>query len=140
MKIYCFCISLSFVLVDTVRTTEWKLPLTLSASPERPKGEQLSSLERFLVAHQNEMRHLLTGTLGVLSQRLEAVERRIEQLHVQGAAHGKSLALLHNEVSLLAKNITAGCSSMLTPSSIPPSSTYGINIFEKVALVRRNEY
>ncbi|XP_026778189.3 uncharacterized protein wu:fi75a02 isoform X1 [Pangasianodon hypophthalmus] len=110
---------------DMFRTTEWKPPLTLSTlPPECPKGEQLGSLERFLVAHQNEMKRLLTGTLGVLSQRLEAVEQRIEQLHVQGTAHGKSLALLHSEVSLLGRNITAGCSSTLTAPSIPPSSTY----------------
>lgn len=81
------------------------------------------------MAHRNEMKHLLTGALGVLSQRLEAVERKIEQLHVQGAAHGKSLALLHNEVSLLGRNITAGCSDMQTAPSIPTSSTYGIKTF-----------
>ncbi|XP_053474544.1 uncharacterized protein wu:fi75a02 isoform X2 [Ictalurus furcatus] len=101
---------------------EWKLPLTLPS--ECPKGEQLGSLEHFLVAHQTEMKRMLTGTLGVLSQRLEAVERRIEQLHVQGTAHGKSLALLHSEVSLLGRNITAGCSSTMTAPSIPLSGTY----------------
>lgn len=111
------------------RTTERKPPLTISAlPPECPKGEQLGFLERFLVFHQNEMKHLLTGTLGVLSQRLEAVERRIEQLHVQGAAHGKSLALLHSEVNLLGRSMTAGCSGTLTAPSIPASCTYGINI------------
>lgn len=111
------------------RATEWKPPLTMSAlPPEYPKGEQLGSLERFLVAHQTEMKRLLTGTLGVLSQRLEAVERRIEQLHVQGTAHGKHLAQLHSEVSLLGRNITADRSSTLTAPSIPPSNTYGINI------------
>lgn len=103
--------------------------MTLSALPPVcPKGEQLGSLERFLVAHQNEMKHLLTGTLGVLSQRLEAVERKIEQLHVQGAAHGKSLALLHSDVSLLGRTITAGSSCTLTAPGIPPSNAYGINI------------
>lgn len=105
------------------RTTERK-PLP----PDCPKGGHLGSLERFLVAHQNEMKHLLTGALGVLSQRLEAVERRMEQLHVQGGAHGKSLALLHNEVSLLGRNITAGSSGMPTAPGVPPSTTYGMKI------------
>ncbi|XP_060769435.1 uncharacterized protein wu:fi75a02 isoform X2 [Neoarius graeffei] len=110
---------------DRFQATEWKPPLTTSAlPPEHPKGEQLGSLERFLVAHQTEMKRLLTGTLGVLSQRLEAVEQRIEQLHVQGTAHGKSLALLHSEVSLLGRNMTAACSSTLAAPSIPPSNTY----------------
>ncbi|KAG7314838.1 hypothetical protein KOW79_022141 [Hemibagrus wyckioides] len=109
---------------DVIRTAEWKPTQSLStAPPECPKGEQLGPLERFLLAHQNEMKRLLTGTLGVLSQRLGAVERRMEQLHVQGTAHGKSLALLHSEVNLLGRNITAGCSSTLTAQSIPPSST-----------------
>ncbi|KAK3527163.1 hypothetical protein QTP86_014586 [Hemibagrus guttatus] len=109
---------------DMIRTVEWKPMQSLSTSPpECPKGEQLGSLERFLLTHQNEMKHLLTGTLGVLSQRLEAVEQRMEQLHVQGTAHGKRLALLHSEVNLLGRNITAGCLSTLTEQSIPPSST-----------------
>ncbi|XP_027000449.2 uncharacterized protein wu:fi75a02 isoform X1 [Tachysurus fulvidraco] len=109
---------------DMFRTTEWKPSQTLTASPPGcPKGEQLGPLERFLFAHQNEMKRLLTGTLGVLSQRLEAVEQRIEQLHVQGNAHGKSLALLHSEVNLLGRNLTAGCPSTSTAPRIPPSST-----------------
>ncbi|KAF5909471.1 protein PRR14L, partial [Clarias magur] len=99
---------------DMFKTTERK----------PPKGEQLGSLERFLVAHQNEMKQLLTGTLGALTQRLEAVERKIEQLHVQGIGHGKSLALLHGDVSLLGGNITAGCSSTLTASRTSPAKTY----------------
>ncbi|KAM9441226.1 uncharacterized protein Hap1MRO34_026314 isoform 3-T3 [Clarias gariepinus] len=99
---------------DMFKTTERK----------PPKGEQLGSLERFLVAHQNEMKQLLTGTLGALTQRLEAVERKIEQLHVQGIAHGKRLALLHGDVSLLGGNITPGCSSTLTALRTSPANTY----------------
>ncbi|TSL28220.1 Protein PRR14L [Bagarius yarrelli] len=111
---------------DVIRSTERKPPQTLSAMPtEYLKDEQPGSLQHFFVAHQNEMKRLLTDTLGILSRRLEAVEQRMEQLHVQGTAHGKSLALLHSEVRLLGRHVNAGFSSKLTALGGPASSTYG---------------
>ncbi|XP_038826916.1 uncharacterized protein LOC120026162 [Salvelinus namaycush] len=72
-----------------------------------PTGEQLGTLKRCLEAHQAEMKRLLTGSLGSLCQRLEVVERRMEQLCEQGTTHGNSLALLRNQVGQLARGMTA---------------------------------
>ncbi|KAL0965353.1 hypothetical protein UPYG_G00280150 [Umbra pygmaea] len=77
---------------------------TLSSSPT---GEQLGALERCLEGHQLEIRRLLTGALGSLCQRLEVVERRMEQLCEQGTTHGKSLALLSTQVGQLATVMSA---------------------------------
>uniref|UniRef100_A0A4W5KST6 Tantalus-like domain-containing protein n=1 Tax=Hucho hucho TaxID=62062 RepID=A0A4W5KST6_9TELE len=75
--------------------------------PAGPTGEQLGTLKRCLEAHQAEMKQLLTGALGSLCQRLEVVERRMEQLCEQGTTHGNSLALLRSKVGQLARGMTA---------------------------------
>ncbi|XP_035621905.1 uncharacterized protein LOC118379007 isoform X1 [Oncorhynchus keta] len=75
--------------------------------PAGPTGEQLGTLKRCLEAHQAEMKRLLKGSLGSLCQRLEVVERRMEQLCEQGTTHGSSLALLRIQVGQLARGMTA---------------------------------
>ncbi|KAK6316118.1 hypothetical protein J4Q44_G00136420 [Coregonus suidteri] len=77
------------------------------APPAGPTGEQLGTLKRCLEAHQTEMKRLLTGALGSLCQRLEVVERRMEQLCEQGTTHDNSLALLSTQVGQLARGMTA---------------------------------
>ncbi|XP_028829318.1 uncharacterized protein LOC114786391 [Denticeps clupeoides] len=68
------------------------------ASPPGPTGEQLGTMEQFLASQQAEMKHFLTGMLGSLSQRLEVLERKMDQLYEQSNAHGSSLALLHSKL------------------------------------------
>ncbi|XP_029565563.1 uncharacterized protein LOC115159708 isoform X1 [Salmo trutta] len=75
--------------------------------PAGPTGEQLGTLKRCLEAHQAEMKRLLTGSLGSLCQRLEMVEKRMEQLCEQGTTHGNSLAQLMTQVGQLARGMTA---------------------------------
>ncbi|XP_062410248.1 uncharacterized protein wu:fi75a02 isoform X2 [Sardina pilchardus] len=79
-------------------------------------GEQLGALERFLTAHQAEMKNLLSGALGSLSQRLEVLEHRMDQLCEQSTGHGNSLALLH---SRLGQQLGRGPGST-SPLSPPP--------------------
>ncbi|XP_067262794.1 serine-rich adhesin for platelets isoform X2 [Chanodichthys erythropterus] len=74
--------------------------------PAGPSGEQLGALERFLVSHQTEMKRLLTDTFGSLTQRLEAVERRMDQLCSQSSAHTRSLAQLHSKVGQLGRDMS----------------------------------
>ncbi|KAI4902517.1 hypothetical protein NFI96_013149 [Prochilodus magdalenae] len=101
--------------VGIFKARGWDPPPTLSpAPPAGPMGEQLGALERFLVAHQTEMKRLLAGALGSLAQRLEGVERRMEQLHAQSSAHGNSLAMLHSKVNQFRKDISTGGSSTLS--------------------------
>ncbi|XP_016107958.1 uncharacterized protein [Sinocyclocheilus grahami] len=85
-----------------------------SSPPAGPSGEQLGVLERFLVSHQTEMKRLLTDTFGSLTQRLEAVERRMDQLCSQSSAHTCSLAQLHSKVGQLGRDFSFGCP--ITPS------------------------
>ncbi|XP_066514698.1 uncharacterized protein wu:fi75a02 isoform X2 [Hoplias malabaricus] len=109
--------------VSMVKTRGWEPPTFPPAPPAGPTGEQLGALERFLVAHQTEMKRLLTGALGSLSQRLEAVEQRMEQLHAQSTTHGKSLSLLHSEMNNLHKDIIQGSSRTLLKGNVRPAST-----------------
>ncbi|KAJ8346984.1 hypothetical protein SKAU_G00283850 [Synaphobranchus kaupii] len=89
----------------------WWDPTTLCspAPPAGPAGEQLGTLERFLMNQQAELKRLLAGTLGVLCQRVEAVERRLEQLYEQGAAHGNRLSLLGTQLQELRRSLPAEC-------------------------------
>ncbi|XP_055792097.1 uncharacterized protein LOC129863827 isoform X2 [Salvelinus fontinalis] len=80
-----------------------------------PTGEQLGFLERCLAPHQAEMKRLLTGALGTLCQRLQVVERRMEELYEQGTKHGNSLALLNTQVGQLARRMTATTKQDLSP-------------------------
>ncbi|XP_057182708.1 uncharacterized protein wu:fi75a02 isoform X2 [Triplophysa rosa] len=79
-----------------------------SAPPGGPSGEQL--LEKLLVSHQTEMKRLLTDTLGSLTQRLEAVEKKMDQLCSQSSAHTRSLAQLHSKVGQLGRDLSFGVS------------------------------
>lgn len=83
--------------------------------PAGPTGEQLGTLKRCLEAHQAEMKRLLTGALGTLCQRLQVVERRMEELYEQGTKHGNSLALLNTQVGQLARRMTATTKQDLSP-------------------------
>uniref|UniRef100_A0A3B1JJ92 Uncharacterized LOC111191816 n=1 Tax=Astyanax mexicanus TaxID=7994 RepID=A0A3B1JJ92_ASTMX len=94
------------------------------APPAGPTGDQLGALERFLVAHQTEMKRMLTGALGSLTQRLEAVERRMEQLHTQSTLHTNSLDLLHSKVNDLRRDGSTGCSSVPITHSVVSLCTY----------------
>uniref|UniRef100_A0A4W5Q9E6 Tantalus-like domain-containing protein n=1 Tax=Hucho hucho TaxID=62062 RepID=A0A4W5Q9E6_9TELE len=85
------------------------------APPPGPTGEQLGILERCLAPHQAEMKRLLTGALGTLCQRLQMVERRMEELYEQGTKHGNSLALLNTQVGQLARRMTATTKQDLSP-------------------------
>nr|XP_055056428.1 uncharacterized protein wu:fi75a02 isoform X2 [Misgurnus anguillicaudatus] len=79
-----------------------------SAPPVGPSGEQLGVLEQLFVSHQTEMKRLLTDTLGSLTQRLEAVEKRMDQLCSQSSAHTRSLAQLHSKVGQLGRDLSFG--------------------------------
>lgn len=115
--------------VGVFRARGWEPhPTFPPAPPAGPTRDQLGTLEQFLVSHQTEMRRLLSGALGSLSQRLESVERKMEQLHAQSSAHGGSLAMLHSKVNSLRKNICSGCSNALPAQSMGSSYTYG-NLF-----------
>nr|XP_046173673.1 uncharacterized protein wu:fi75a02 isoform X3 [Oncorhynchus gorbuscha] len=85
------------------------------APPAGPTGEQLGILERCLASHQAEMKRLLTGALGTLCQRLQVVERRMEELYEQGTKHGNSLALLNTQVGQLVRRMTATTKQDLSP-------------------------
>ncbi|XP_067293934.1 uncharacterized protein wu:fi75a02 [Pseudorasbora parva] len=74
--------------------------------PAGPSGEQLGVLERFLVSHQTEMKRLLTDAFGSLTQRLEAVERKMDQLCSQSSTHTCSLAQLHSKVGQLGRDLS----------------------------------
>ncbi|KAL7838284.1 hypothetical protein AOLI_G00266880 [Acnodon oligacanthus] len=104
----------------------WEPPPTFPpAPPAGPTGEQMGALERFLVAHQTEMKRLLAGALGSLTQRLEGVERRMEQLYAQSSAYGNSLDVLHSKVNHLRKDISLGYASTLsTHNVVPPAYAY----------------
>ncbi|XP_036436170.1 uncharacterized protein wu:fi75a02 isoform X2 [Colossoma macropomum] len=111
--------------VGIFKARGWEPPPTFPpAPPAGPTGEQLGALERFLVAHQTEMKRLLAGALGSLTQRLEGVERRMEQLHAQSSAHGNSLAVLHSKVNHLRKDISIGYSSTLSTHNVVPACAY----------------
>ncbi|XP_077062567.1 uncharacterized protein LOC143714940 isoform X2 [Siphateles boraxobius] len=88
----------------------------------RPSGEQLGVLERILVSHQTEMKRLLTDTFGSLTQRLEAVERRMEQLCSQSSAHTCSLAELHSKVGQLGRDLSFCC-----PNTISSDYSFGVD-------------
>ncbi|XP_043095267.1 uncharacterized protein wu:fi75a02 isoform X2 [Puntigrus tetrazona] len=106
------------------RDQRWT-PATFNSSPPIvPSGEQLGVLERFLVSHQTEMKRLLTDTFGSLTHRLEAVERRMDQLCSQSSAHTRSLAQLHSKVGQLGRDLSFGCPN--TPSVLSASS-YGVH-------------
>ncbi|XP_059405847.1 uncharacterized protein wu:fi75a02 [Carassius carassius] len=96
------------------RDQRWPSASFSSAAPAGPSGKQLGVLERFLVSHQTEMKRLLTDTFGSLTQRLEAVERRMDQLCSQSSAHTRSLAQLHSKVGQLGRDLSFGCP--VTPS------------------------
>ncbi|KAK2911530.1 hypothetical protein Q8A67_003663 [Cirrhinus molitorella] len=96
------------------RDPRWASATFNSSPPPGSSGEQLGVLERFLVSHQTEMKRLLTDTFGSLTQRLEAVERRMDQLCSQSSAHTRSLAQLHSKVGQLGRDLSFGCSD--TPS------------------------
>ncbi|XP_058632801.1 uncharacterized protein wu:fi75a02 isoform X2 [Onychostoma macrolepis] len=99
------------------RDQRWT-PATFNTSPPAgPSGEQLGVLERFLVSHQTEMKRLLTDTFGSLTQHLEAVERRMDQLCSQSSAHTRSLAQLHSKVGQLGRDLSFGCPNTLSVSS-----------------------
>ncbi|XP_036823652.1 uncharacterized protein wu:fi75a02 isoform X3 [Oncorhynchus mykiss] len=85
------------------------------APPAGPTGEQLGILESCLAPHQAEMKRLLTGAMGTLCQRLQVVERRMEELYEQGTKHGNSLALLNTQVGQLARRMTATTKQDLSP-------------------------
>ncbi|KAL7834790.1 hypothetical protein SRHO_G00290370 [Serrasalmus rhombeus] len=112
--------------VGIFKARGWEPPPTFPpAPPAGPTGEQSGALERFLVAHQTEMKRLLAGALGSLTQRLEGVERKMEQLHAQSSAHGNSLAVLHSKVNHLRKEISIGYTSTLsTHNVVPPAYAY----------------
>uniref|UniRef100_A0A8C1YFX0 Tantalus-like domain-containing protein n=1 Tax=Cyprinus carpio TaxID=7962 RepID=A0A8C1YFX0_CYPCA len=96
------------------RDQRWTSATFCSSPPAGPSGEQLGVLERFLVSHQTEMKRLLTDTFGSLTQRLEAVERRMDQLCSQSSAHTRSLAQLHSKVGQLGRDLSFGYP--ITPS------------------------
>lgn len=73
-----------------------------------PPEEQL--LEKLLVSHQTEMKRLLTDSLGSLTQRLGAVEKKMDQLCSQSSAHTRSLAQLHSKVGQLGRDLSFGVS------------------------------
>lgn len=104
-----------------LRDPRWTSPLSPSAGPS---GEQLGVLERFLVSHHNEMKRLLTDTFGPLAQRLEAMEKRMDQLCSQSSAHTRSLAQLHSKVGQLGRDISFGCPN--TPS-VSSACSFGSN-------------
>ncbi|XP_026881166.2 uncharacterized protein wu:fi75a02 isoform X2 [Electrophorus electricus] len=111
--------------VNALRAPGWEPPPSLPAVPPAgPVGEQLGAQERLLMAHQTEIKHLLAGTLGSLSQRLEALEQRMEELCARSSVHGNSLALLHSKVSCLGREIGIVCSSILTTQSVPSTCSY----------------
>ncbi|XP_067106338.1 uncharacterized protein wu:fi75a02 [Osmerus mordax] len=90
------------------RAPPWASPTTYPpAPPAGPTGEQLGVLERCLVAHQAEMKNLLSGVLGSLCQRLEVVERRVEELCQQGTAHSNSLAQISSQVDQLCQGMSS---------------------------------
>ncbi|XP_072528969.1 uncharacterized protein [Salminus brasiliensis] len=108
--------------VGMFKSRGWDQPPAFPpAPPAGPTGEQLGVLERFLVAHQAEMKRLLTGALGSLTQRLEAIEQRMAHLHAQNSAHSNSLDLLHSKVNHLRRDDSIGCSSV---QCVLSSSTY----------------
>ncbi|KAJ7988540.1 hypothetical protein DPEC_G00324630 [Dallia pectoralis] len=77
------------------------------ALPASSTGDQLGTLEHYLEGHQAEIRRLLTDAMGSLCQRLDVVERRMEQLCEQGTTHGNSLALLSTQLGQLTTGMTA---------------------------------
>ncbi|XP_016151406.1 uncharacterized protein [Sinocyclocheilus grahami] len=106
------------------RDPRWTSATFNSAPPAGPSGEQLGTLERFLVSHQNEMKRLLTDTFGSLTQRLEAMERRMDQLCSQSSAHTHSLAQLHSKVGQLGRDLSFSCPN--TPS-VSSACSYGVD-------------
>ncbi|XP_051529793.1 uncharacterized protein LOC127426790 isoform X2 [Myxocyprinus asiaticus] len=93
-----------------------------SAPSNGPSRDQLGVLERFLVSHQTEMKRLLTDTLGSLTQRLEAMEKRMDQLCSQSSAYTRSLAQLHSKVGQLGRDLSSSC---LSASSVLPACSLG---------------
>ncbi|XP_036385873.1 uncharacterized protein wu:fi75a02 [Megalops cyprinoides] len=105
-----------------LRGLSWDPPLARSpAPPAGPMGEQLGSLERFLAAHQAEMKRLLAGTLGELCQRLEVVERRVEHLCQQSSAHSSGLAQLNGQLERLCRGLPTSC----TGRDLSPARSQG---------------
>uniref|UniRef100_A0A8C0YE01 Tantalus-like domain-containing protein n=1 Tax=Cyprinus carpio carpio TaxID=630221 RepID=A0A8C0YE01_CYPCA len=107
------------------RDPRWTSATFNSSSPAGPSGEQLGTLERFLVSHQTEMKCLLTDTFGSLTQRLEAMERRMDQLCSQSSAHTHSLAQLHSKVGQLGRDLSFGCPNTPSVSSV---CSYGVDV------------
>ena len=102
------------------RAPPWASPTAYPpAPPAGPTGEQLGVLERCLAAHQAEMKHLLSGVLGSLCQRLEVVERRVEELCQQGTAHGNSLAQMSGQVDQLCQGMSSIIASKHGPELSP---------------------
>ncbi|KAJ8408643.1 hypothetical protein AAFF_G00252780 [Aldrovandia affinis] len=77
------------------------------APPAGPTGEQLGRLEHFLAAQQAEMKRLLADSLGALCQRVEVMERRMQQLCDQGAAHSSGLTLLSGHLERIRRSLPA---------------------------------
>ncbi|XP_018600427.2 uncharacterized protein LOC108929956 [Scleropages formosus] len=107
--------------------------------PTGATGAQFGLLERLLSTHQAELRSLLTGGLGPLCQRLEAVERRVGQLCEQSAAHGSSLAMMSSQVEVLYQKLSgqveassAGGTSIPVDSTVSPELSKGVWEGEKM--------
>ncbi|TRY81407.1 hypothetical protein DNTS_032841 [Danionella cerebrum] len=96
--------------------------------PAGPSGEQLGVLERCLSSHQSEMKRLLTESFGALAQRLEAVERRMDQLCSQSTSQTLSLAQLHCKVAQFGGDL-----SIVSPNTSTVSSTYSLGVDSEVA-------
>lgn len=104
----------------------WSPSSTCPPAPQTGSaGEQLGALERFLTAHQAEMKSLLSGALGSLSQRLEVLEHRMDQLCEQSASHGSSLALLHSRLGQLGRGPGSPSPLSPPPMALPPSPRHG---------------
>lgn len=91
------------------------------APPGGPSGD-LGVFEKVLVSHQTEIKHLLTDTLGSLTQRLEAVEKKMDQLCSQSGAHSRSLAQLHSKVGQLGRDLSVG---FLNVPGVSPACSLG---------------
>ena len=136
--------SSAFIMCDAEGTPRgppvWNPSLACPPAPHiASAGEQLGALERFLTAHQTEMKSLLSGALGSLSQRLEVLEHRMDQLCEQSSSHGSSLKLLHSRMGQLGRGL--GSTSPLSPPAmnLSPSPRHGeVLFFKGGSLARQN--